>query len=236
MKKSRKSKIVLFSVLGLATVSLATVGFASWVISGVTPTTSNNITASVGTVTDNSLTAEILSTPTPDLTVAFDNKEVSGGLTGEYKEDLKFGFSVKVTGSESVLKGIKFTFTLDGNFESLFTNNYLQFITNNSGLVDEFTMLKGTTCTISDANVTFADSTNSSVTYAYADGAGTFTCKFAFKWGSVFNGKNPSEHYAAQGTNELKTTVINNLKSFSTAAAAIEKTPWMSVVVTPVAA
>ena len=53
MKKSRKSKIVLLSVLGLATVSLATVGFASWVISGETPATSDNITAEVGAVVDN---------------------------------------------------------------------------------------------------------------------------------------------------------------------------------------
>ena len=60
MKKSRKSKIVLLSVLGLATVSLATVGFASWVISGVTPAEEKNITVSAGAVTDSSLIATIL--------------------------------------------------------------------------------------------------------------------------------------------------------------------------------
>ena len=72
MKKSRKSKIVLFSVLGLATVSLATVGFASWVISGVTPATSDNITAEVGKIEDKTLSATITST-TEDLSVRFDN-------------------------------------------------------------------------------------------------------------------------------------------------------------------
>ena len=237
MKKSRKSKIVLFSVLGLATVSLATVGFASWVLSGVTPTTKQNITVSAGTVTDNTLKAEILSSPASELNVAFDNKKVDNGLTGDYKEDLEFSFSVKVTGKEDVLSGIKFTFTLDDNFSALFTNNYLQFITkNNTGsLVNEFTMTKGTPCTIADSGVTFADGEHSSVTYSYADGAGTFTCNFAFKWGSKFENKNPSECYASKSTDSDKAAVISNLKAFDNAEKPAVGTPWMSVVVTPVA-
>ena len=233
MKKSRKSKIVLLSVLGLATVSLATVGFASWVISGETPTTKQNITVSAGTVTDNTLKAEILSNPVPELKVAFDNKEVANGLTGDYKEDLEFSFSVKVTGKEDVLSGIKFTFTLDSNFRALFTNNYLQFITNKANsLVSEFTMTKGIKCTIADSGVTFADE-HSSVAYSYADGAGTFACNFAFKWGSKFNNMNPSEYYASPESD--KATVISNLKAFDAAAKLVTENPWMSVVVTPVA-
>ncbi len=233
MKKSRKSKIVLLSVLGLATVSLATVGFASWVISGVTPTSSQNITVSAGTVTDNTLKAEILSNS--ELNVAFDNIEVKNGLTGDYKEDLNFSFSVKVTGKEDVLSGIKFTFTLDDNFRALFTHNYLQFITNNgNSLVSEFTMTKGTTCTFADSNVTFADGEHSSVTYSYADGAGTFACNFAFKWGSVFKNVNPSQCYATSSDSD-KATVITNLKAFDADAKLVTANPWMSVVVTPVA-
>ena len=233
MKKSRKSKIVLLSVLGLATVSLATVGFASWVISGVTPTSSQNITVSAGTVTDNTLKAEILSNP--ELNVAFDNTQVENGLTGDYNEDLNFSFSVKVTGKEDVLSGIKFTFTLNGQFEKLFTDGYLKFITNNgSNLVKEFIMTKGTTCTFADSNVTFADSEHSSVTYSYADGAGTFTCKFAFKWGIVFKNVNPSQCYATSKDSD-KATVITNLKAFDTEAQKLPASGWMSVVVTPVA-
>ena len=235
MKKSRKSKIVLLSVLGLATVSLATVGFASWVISGVTATGSQNITVSAGAVTDNTLKAEILANPVPDLKVAFDNKQVVNGLSGTYAEDLEFGFSVKVTGTETVISGIKFTFTLDTNFKALFTAGYLQFITNKSpDLVNELTMTKGATCSIADSGVTFADIENSSVTYSYAGGAGTFTCNFAFKWGSKFDNVNPSECYAKKSDAE-KATVINNLKDFDTEAKKVTASPWMSVVVTPVA-
>ena len=159
--------------------------------------------------------AEILSDPVPELKVAFDNKEVANGLTGDYKEDLEFSFSVKVTGKEDVLSGIKFTFTLDPNFRALFTNNYLQFITNKgNSLVSEFTMTKGTKCTIADSGVTFADE-HSSVAYSYADGAGTFACNFAFKWGGKFNNMNPSEYYASPESD--KATVISNLKAFDAA-------------------
>ena len=236
MKKSRKSKIVLLSVLGLATVSLATVGFASWVISGETPTSSQNITVSAGAVTDNTLKAEILSSPAPELNVAFDNTKVDNGLTGDYNEDLQFSFSVKVTGNQDVLSGIKFNFTLKSGFKSLFTNGYLQFITiNGSNLVEEFTMTKGTTCTFAGTGVTFADSDNSSVKYSYVDGAGTFTCKFAFKWGSVFENVNPSQCYADKISDSDKATVISNLRAFDAAVKLVEAKPWMSVVVTPVA-
>ena len=238
MKKSRKSKIVLLSVLGLATVSLATVGFASWVINYVTPATEQNITVSAGEVKDNSLTATILGNPTPDLIVAFDNKQVENGIGGVYGEDLKFGFTVEVVGDENVLKGIIFDFKLDSNFEALFTKNYLKFIANGTNSIAKtFSMNKGATCTMSDASISFADTTNSKVTYSYDDaaGKGTFVCQFAFTWGTVFGGKNPSEYYAAQTTSEAKTSVITNLKAFDTEAKKLPSSGWMSVVVTPVA-
>ena len=236
MKKSRKSKIVLLSVLGLATVSLATVGFASWVINYVTPAAEQNIIVSAGTVTENSLTATILSEP--DLKVAFDNKLVENGIGGVYGEDLKFGFTVEVVGDKNVLKGIKFDFKLDSNFEALFTKNYLKFIANGTNSIAKtFSMNKGATCTMSDASISFADTTNSKVTYSYDDaaGKGTFVCQFAFTWGTVFGGKNPSEYYAAQTTSEAKTSVITNLKAFDTEAKKLPSSGWMSVVVTPVA-
>ena len=96
-------------------------------------------------------------------------------------------------------------------------------------------MTKGTKCTIADSGVTFADE-YSSVAYSYADGAGTFTCNFAFKWGSKFENKNPSECYASKSTDSDKATVISNLKAFDADAKLVTANPWMSVVVTPVAA
>ena len=236
MKKSRKSKIVLLSVLGLATVSLATVGFASWVISDITPTSSQNIAVSTGSVTDNSLTATILDDSTRDLTVAFDNKKVTNGIGGLEGEDLEFGFTVQVVGDQNVLKGIEFKFTLDPKFKALFTSKYLKFIANGTddSIAETFSMTKGDTCTISGSGISFANTEKSKVTYSYTDKVGTFACKFAFTWGHEFNYKNPSENYAEQKTSADKTSVINKLNAFGEEAKKVTASQWMSVVVTPV--
>ena len=70
MKKSRKSKIVLLSVLGLATVSLATVGFASWVLNTVNGDDDATFKAEVGDVLTNEVSASITA---KELAVSFDN-------------------------------------------------------------------------------------------------------------------------------------------------------------------
>ena len=60
---------------GLAAVSLVSVGFANWVITGATSATANNINVSVGSVDDNSLTTTIATEGEngSDLTLKFDN-------------------------------------------------------------------------------------------------------------------------------------------------------------------
>lgn len=239
MKKSRKSKIVLLSVLGLATVSLATVGFASWVISDITPAKEQNIAVSAGTVTDNSLTAEILSGA--DLTVAFENTSSGGNFTnGESGkvEDLEFAFSVKVTtGSSSTLGGIKIQFKPSAAFEALTGT------TTNDTTADDYivmpyegdkvvTVNKDATSITKLANggkVTASSSTNET----------TYTCSFKFAWGVAFCGVNPTN--TTIGTSDsgaalTKSTLITRLKAFKDAfSVASEATPLMSVVVTPFA-
>lgn len=231
MKKSRKSKIVLFSVLGLATISLATVGFASWVISGITATDSQNINVSAGDVVDNTLAATITAS---DLGVKFDNKVVEGGLDGNKEEDLIFTFTVKVTGQTTKIGGLEFKFTLGNGFKGLITGKYIQFITNSTiGDTISFTYTNGTGL---PSGTSFTDTTSSKIEYT-ADGTGTFgtfACTFAFKWGDKFGGENPSSAYA-KAVN--KQTVIENLKAFDAAVKAISASEtWLSVVVTPVLA
>ena len=59
MKKRQQSKMTMLIVGGLAAVSLVSVGFASWVISG-TAGTDSDVTVKVGTVNNDSLTATVL--------------------------------------------------------------------------------------------------------------------------------------------------------------------------------
>ena len=134
------------------------------------------------------------------------------------------------------MKGIEFKFTLDPNFETLFTSKYLKFIANGTddSIAKTFSMTKGDTCTISGSGISFADTGKSTVTYSYTDKVGTFVCKFAFRWVKEFNYKNPSENYAEQDTSAGKTSVINKLNAFGEAAKHVTASQWMSVVVTPV--
>lgn len=239
MKKSRKSKIVLLSVLGLATVSLATVGFASWVINEVTPATKQNITVTAGTVTDNTLSAEILSGA--DLTVAFENKSEGvnfvNGETGK-AEDLEFGFRVKVTGKKAALGGIKIQFTPSADFEKLTGSTTTE-------TTDDYIIMpyseKVVTVNIKEAAANQVLANEGAVTVSSsADTETTYTCLFKFAWGKAFLNVNPTNTPIGDSdttTALTKSTLIDRLKDFKkNFPTATEDTPLMSVLVTPVAA
>ena len=230
MKKSRKSKIVLFSVLGLATISLATVGFASWVISGVTPATSDNITAEVGKIEDKTLSATITST-TEDLSVRFDN--VAKGTTnakfdnGDGKvEKLDFTIKTKITTTgtklEGLLASINYEFAPTEFLTTAITNNYITFDSSK----------KNCTITISDSsssvNVTAPSGITSTGTYTSAQEI-TISSKFSFKWGTAFKGNNPGYLEATSENAEKIKAFVNTFGSTA------ESKALLTVTVTPVA-
>lgn len=235
MKKSRKSKIVLLSVLGLATVSLATVGFASWVINYVTPATSNNITAEVGTIEENTLTAAIANTD--GIGVRFDN--VSGGgngfTNGDKKvEDLNVDFTATVTGDLEKLSKVEFSFAPNDKFLLLNgssttndnTDDYIVFPFSDSSN-KKITLTKGDSYTLA------GHANESSVTTSVEGNVLTLTCKFKFAWGAAFDNKNPGD-----SNNKIaKTDLVTRLRNFKSALSTASQTsPLMTITVTPVAA
>lgn len=187
MKKSRKSKIVLLSVLGLATVSLATVGFASWVISDVTSATNNNITAEVGSIEDNTLKATI--DGNSDLSVRFDNlKQGTGGLkiangSPTEEEDLEFSVTATISTTGTSLAGlltsVKYEFAPDTFLSTAISKNYITFDSN----------AKVASITGEESHLTTNKEgftiTNTSATVIKITGT------FSFKWGTAFNKGNP---------------------------------------------
>lgn len=228
MKKSRKSKIVLLSVLGLATVSLATVGFASWVISDITPVTNENITAEVGAVVDNTLTAAI--TKKDKIGVSFDN--VAGGgdnfSNGDSKtEDLDVEFTATITGNLDKLSSVDFVFNPKPAFSALTGSE-----TSNKYIVFPFTnnVTKTITLTKSGSNYTLSNYTNeSSVDTLTSGNVLTLTCHFKFAWGAAFGNKNPGD-----STNTIaKADLVTRLNAFK--AAFPDTTNLMTITVTPVA-
>ena len=233
MKKSRKSKIVLFSVLGLATVSLATVGFASWVISDITEVKNQNITATVGDVVDNTLTAAI--TETTKIGVNFDNVLNGGnGFTnGDTKvEDLDVEFKATITGNLDKLSSVKFVFAPTENFMAL-TGSETSLNTADDYIVFPFTDTSNKTITLTKGSSGYdltGHTNQSSVITSISGNVLTLTCNFKFAWGAAFGGKNPGD---SQNTTP-KADLVTRLKVFNKVFPTTGT--LMTVTVTPVAA
>ena len=94
-----KRKILMYSLFSLAAVSLTSVAFANWIISGIQATTSDNVSVTVGKVEDQRLSA---SAEVTDGSICFDaiktdnvSPIVYGGATAG--EDLSFTIKVTVT-------------------------------------------------------------------------------------------------------------------------------------------
>ena len=87
-------------VLGLSALSLGTIGFSSWIISGINGKATSDVTVSVGEVKDQRIFMELNSAS--DTTLNFDaDKDIeSGGVVsageGDEKEDLKISFSFNI--------------------------------------------------------------------------------------------------------------------------------------------
>lgn len=236
MKKSRKSKIVLLSVLGLATVSLATVGFASWVISGVTPASDQNITAIAGEVVDKTLSASIVSGEC-DLSVRFDNlakdseglKIANGSATD--KEDLDFEIVTTITAGDKLngnLAGVKYEFKYESVLTDAINKQYVAFA-------------KGTTYTptinfTEDQVATITDSTTNTLSFTDAKTL-KITSIFSFTWGQAFGGNNPGllDPNATNTVVNPQKKNIEVLKDFVKLIGTSTAKNLLTVTVTPVA-
>lgn len=104
MNKNKKSKLVLFSVLGLAAISIGTVGFATWAVGVQRKEASLTLTAVVDNTVNDSVILEATINSSKKFIVADkievnkDNDKIIGTSKGEgtigYSEDaLKFSFS-----------------------------------------------------------------------------------------------------------------------------------------------
>lgn len=229
MKKNKKSNIVLFSVLGLAAISIGTVGFATW-ITGLDKKTENvsttivadgakNETYYVDAVlgTDNSISLTENTTKAANSLIRFDESSKA--------TDLTITFTTLRVIVSSGLSISSLNFTLGASEDSAITDcTYKDNVgvapTNiyddvpNSGKKTYFEITKSsytveeglTTTTGTDdlAGYTIYEVTNKA---------------FTFKWGSMFNYNSPSEYYVATEnvTTNLKTSaeatkVLNHMK------------------------
>ncbi|MCI6788317.1 MAG: hypothetical protein MR606_00415 [Mollicutes bacterium] len=255
-KRSKMNKIIMWGLIATASVSLASVGFASWVINTITPTNGDNVKVTVGEVKNKSLIAKV-NTEGTDLNVAFDNdaeKDTTGGnfVNDDGKKE-KLSFTIKTTFEtgatqiSDVLGGVDFDFTVGTDLQKLINasdstgaTNYIKapsFIGTDNKSTIRFTWT-GTACSstalVPDKSAYFSTGiqTNSS-------GAGktfSFTTTFTFEWGSAFLNVNPNKTTigSSDSTTALtRSSLETRLAAFR--AAYNDKGSFLSVKITPVA-
>lgn len=252
-KRSKMNNIIMWGLIATASVSLASVGFASWVINTITPTNGDNVKVTVGEVQNKSLIAKV-NTAGTDLNVVFDNdakKDTTGGnfVNSDGKVE-KLSFTINATfetGSahiSDVLGGVDFDFTVGADLTSLIneTDNSKSYIKKPSFIGD------GNKSTIrlawngtSYSSATLAPNSPTFTTGLTASSSGegqsfSFTTTFTFEWGNAFLSVNPNKTpIGTSDTTETLTrkTLETRLANFRTAYN--ENGSFLSVKITPVA-
>ena len=179
--KSKLSKIILGASISFGVVSVVTVASAAFVVTGGNTTGTVTPSISVGDVTDNRLELKV-NLNEGDKTISLDAKENdTSGIwqwDGTNHDDLTVGLDIEVKGDPTLWTGV--TVTASG---ALIDNHYLA--------LDE-TVIPAGEHGQSGAGATVS-LTNKTVT---------------LKWGSEFDGKNPTEYFDTTLTDS-----INQVKS-----------------------
>jgi hypothetical protein len=240
---TKKTKVVLFSLLGVSLLSLTGVGIAGWVIAGITPATTGNINVNVGETTDKRI--KVMATTVSDATLQFDaqNGDVTGPITADSgsAEDLTFAFNFTVSGISN-MGG----FTLEYATDAGLTNNgasVLHTVVSDNYIVSPIADTGTTAFTLpatvaENAAVTvtaIGSTTLTSKVMAYTapsgsnTGTATISVDGAFVWGSAFDNKNPC--LIASDADDAK---INTFKTGLTALAALNAKS-LYITITPTA-
>ena len=215
--------------MALSAVSLASVGFANWIINGITGVDQGNIDVSVGQIADSSVTATLV-TGECETVVKFDNiakdATVPSGYTRLYEngdtgvEDLVFtvAFNVSTTGEtdiDTLFDQVVFTFNTSSKFKTCVENEYITspFAAHKAAQKDTF----DSTYTLTDvtkSNSTTNPKITSSKTNNNKDRK--ITAEFKFGWGAKFNNHNPGYYKDGETVSkeEMKKNLIDFKKAF----------------------
>lgn len=202
-KKFKNKKAISLAVACLAAVSVATVGFSSWIIGGAN-TATETVSVTVGDVTDRRITLAIHEThDSKDLSVAFDcGQAVTGnpiqpatGTAGD--EDMQFTIVFTMYANDSS------AFSYENGFAGVtltFATSNLYALTNGNVIVSPFTVAENGSSSVKLFETSLTGSGQSgSGTFVGIGGTGTkadpYTCtvEFNFTWGTAVKKKNPTK-------------------------------------------
>ena len=228
MLNKKKTGII---VLGLAALSLGTIGFSSWIINGIKGTANSEVNVTVGDVDDRRLTIDNLKETDKKLNFDVASGTVGGnvieaGDDGE-AEDLSFGFSFDLWGTSQT----NFEAAIVGKgFKVSFTSTELSSLVTSKAICSPIT-IDGNKHH-EEAITTFADAKDQTDNYETGEGdtsavrlkysmtkinesekyGFTVSMTYSFTWGEAFNFENPVQLTAIDDDAD---TALNALKALN---------------------
>ena len=239
--KIKSNKKLISILLGVSFISLASIGFASWVIKNPTNTGDDaTINVQIGEIADASLTAEITKDSDLDNPIRFDSLKAdscSGDFitNGEETEaNLDVTFTYTVTGKTALNTGeYKVSYAFSGNADALKTaiGGTTQYIDTTCLTNCEFTLPEddGSVSATNNSNIT------NKVTYNKPEfTVATIESTINFYWGSAFANKNPCTIVSTDGDGFTAEKIKSTLEAFETAYKTVNSgNPQITLTITP---
>ena len=207
MRKRSKKIEVMNAIFILASFSLITFGFASWIVDGSVDVDSDNVSVTISDSKDETLLIEFVNNNDTDLSVCFDSNgsSQSAKLPGEgfyitsdgSKEDLTFTLTYELVSFDNIYNSSKIKISIDFTNSEAFSvlsspTNYIDITS-----INDFSFTLNNSYSSSNNEKTYVETiitnnpiTTSNLSYYVIN----ITQKFTFYWGSVFNGVNPGDN------------------------------------------
>lgn len=207
MRKRSKKIVIMNAIFIVASFSLITFGFASWIVDGSVDEDSDNVSVTISDSKDETLLIEFVNNNDTDLTVCFDSNgsSQSAKLPGEgfyitsdgSKEDLTFTLTYELVSFDNIYNSSKIKISIDFTNSEAFSvlsspTNYIDITS-----INDFSFTLNNPYSSSNNEKTYVETiitnnqiTTSNLSYYVIN----ITQKFTFYWGSVFNGVNPGDN------------------------------------------
>lgn len=246
-KNNKRNKIIMWGLIATASISLASVGFASFVINQNVSSTVDGVAISVGAVSNQSITAtaeEVAIGTAKGL--SFDNLSSGNNIKNGDGKVEKMSFKIKTTLSVSegsslvdLLTNVTFTFNealdnaLSGNYITTpFATNKKQTITFSK--VDNVNNQLKASYTDKTKNIVIDELQSGVLQFGEKLNEVSFTTTFTCGWGSEFFNDNPGKITLGSESNETNKTLT--VEDFTTRINALKTAvngKTLSVTVTP---
>lgn len=217
MLNKNRSKIVIYSLIGLATVALATVGFSGWIIDGSVKDANENVSVTVSEIADRTTVIEVLGSEC-DKVVCFDYDKNSQNKN----PNIVFDDDTSKTPGEDLIFSIKFTIksnsalnlenkhTIRFTFDETTKTKFQEINANDKNFID-YSCIQDFSFNLptdNNSSVTSLKNITNSVTYSNEYKTATIVSTFTFDWGDYFNGKNPCEYGTEEGEEDYKEKIL----------------------------